>query len=294
MRSANFRMLLTTVVVLLTVVTFTGCMRRSRAAGRDAKSGGADLPVKEEIRQTYKLAAATKVNVSGINGSVDIQTSDTDTAEIHIVRSARDQDTLSQRKTIVEHEADTLTIRNDKNSSRGLWDALKGSGELRTRVMLKLPRNIRLDIGGVNGHVTTGEIDGAVELSGINGKIKVAQVTGAVSASGINGPMDLGIRKPDDPGKKGDKQGVDLSGINGPIELHFSGDVNADLDVSGFNGGFHDEGMNVQLEEKRNRHNFSGKIGNGGASISVSGVNGSLTLMKAGQTSGSSAASPAK
>jgi hypothetical protein len=287
MKTVNIHRLLIAVVALSMIAVLSGCVRHSRASNRDGKTEGSDLAVKEEIKQTFKLAPATKVNISGINGSVDIQSSETDAADIHIVRSANDQSTLSDRKMIVEYQNDTLTIRHRRGDDDSLWNALKGRGEIRTRVMLKLPRNIRLDVSGVNGRVNTGEIDGSVEMSGINGKIVVAQTAGTVSLSGVNGPIDVGL-------KNLHPRGVEFSGINGPIELRFAGEVNADLDVSGFNGGFRDEGLNVQLSEKRNRHNFNGKIGNGGALLSFSGINGSLTLMKAGQTAGGSSAAPAK
>jgi DUF4097 and DUF4098 domain-containing protein YvlB len=132
---------------------------------------------------------------------------------------------------------------------------------------------VKLDVGGVNGPVTIGEIDGAVEVSGVNGKISIAQTLGATAFSGVNGPIEITIR---DLGK----DGIEASGINGPIDLRFVGEVNADLEVSGLNGVFNDEGVNAVLEEKHDRHNFTGKIGAGGSPISFAGINGPITLAK--------------
>src|ERR1041384_5245308 len=48
-----------------------------------------DLPEKDEFHQSYQLAAGAKVDVKGINGSVDIETAQGSTAQVNIYRSAR-------------------------------------------------------------------------------------------------------------------------------------------------------------------------------------------------------------
>jgi hypothetical protein len=276
MRSARFTSFITAIAALGLIAQLSGCVSHdSRAAADTAKPSddSVDLPVKEEIRKTYQLTPGARVEVGGIDGSVDVETTEAQTAEVYIVRSARDQQTLEEGKTTIVAEADSLSIRNDHGNSQGLWAMLKGGGDLRTRVRLRLPRKVKLDVGGVNGPVTIGEIDGAVEVSGVNGKISIAQTLGATAFSGVNGPIEITIR---DLGK----DGIEASGINGPIDLRFVGEVNADLEVSGLNGVFNDEGVNAVLEEKHDRHNFTGKIGAGGSPISFAGINGPITLAK--------------
>src|SRR5581483_3668796 len=281
--SAKFAALVAAFAISTAVIQLGGCAsRHSRAAGhedgeatqaKEAKGDERDLPVKEKIDQTYQLSPGAQTSISGINGSVDIETADTQTAEVHVIRSARDQETLDKNKTIVEHTPDRLVIRNE-NDKRGFWDLFKGGGEMRTRVTLKLPRRVKLDVSGVNGYVAVGEIDDRVAVSGVNGQLRVPQAAGSGSFSGINGKIEVTAK---DLGQKG----IDVSGVNGPIELRFASGVNADIDVSGLNGGFNDQGANVVMGEKHSEHNFTGKIGSGGAPINISGVNGSVTLAKA-------------
>lgn len=52
-----------------------------------------DYSERDEINQTYQLSAGARVEVRGINGTVDIETSSGNTAEVHIVRSARSRET---------------------------------------------------------------------------------------------------------------------------------------------------------------------------------------------------------
>ncbi len=280
MKPAKFTALIIVMTITLAALQLTGCVHRMRATAKDGhnqkeqKDDSIDLAVKENIDQTYQLAPGAQVEVSGINGSVDITTSETTAAEVHIVRSARTQEALNERKTIIEQAADKLVIRTDQSRKTGVWDLLKGGGEnLRTRVTLRLPRKVKLEVSGVNGHVNAGEIDEAVDISGVNGRVTIAPAAGATAISGINGSIEVTIK---DLGKKG----IELNGINGPIELRFLNDLNADLDVSGLNGSFNDKGVNVVMPEKTNRHNFTGRIGTGGVPISISGVNRSVTFAK--------------
>src|SRR5688572_7825593 len=95
------------------------------------------FPEKEEIRQTYQLSAGAVVNVSGINGSVEIETTSGSAAEVYIVRSAKTKDDLQYRKIIIEPSATSLVIRGENDKDR---DRNQGRDrEVRQQVILKLP-----------------------------------------------------------------------------------------------------------------------------------------------------------
>ncbi|MFN0123946.1 MAG: hypothetical protein ACKV2V_25875 [Blastocatellia bacterium] len=264
--------------VLLTL-QITGCHAgRSRAEARHGKAvkgdDTADLPIRENIDQKYELATNARVSVWGINGKVDIETGEGPNTEIHIVRSARNQETLDRRRTVIEFTPQRLVIRGEKREGGSLWDFLKGNDEMRMQVRLVLPRAIGLEVSGVNGHVTVGEITGELEISGVNGHVSTQANADKASFSGINGEVGLTVRDP--------HRTVDISGVNGPIDVRIAGNVNADIEVSGLNGRFHNEGLNIEMPEKKNRRNFSAKLGAGGAAINISGVNGAVTFQKAG------------
>src|SRR5262245_62083810 len=66
---------------------------------KDAKAMKAEIAlhlgrgesVTEEIHREYKLSPGARVEVSNINGTVEIENADTDTADVHIVHSSRNQ-----------------------------------------------------------------------------------------------------------------------------------------------------------------------------------------------------------
>jgi len=241
-----------------------------RDRDRDNDSEDRDFSEKDEFHQSYQLAAGARVEVQGINGSVDIETAPGGAAEVNIVRSARSREDLEFHKIIVEQTANGLVVRGEKdreNSGRGR--------DVRQRVMLRLPRQVDLGVGGINGKVGVGEIDGPVKLSGINGRVEVAQAKGYSTISGINGRVKMTISQLG-------AQGIHVSGVNGGVDLFFAEDLNADLDVTGINGSVSPEVGNVTVMGKLDRQNFHAKIGSGGAPIKVTGVNGHVKLARVG------------
>ena len=231
-----------------------------------------DLPERDEFHQSYPLSAGARVEVRGINGSVDIETSAGQTAEVNIVRSARNRDDLEYRKIIVEQTPTSLVVRGDNDRERSSFGRNR---DVRQRVLLKLPRAVDLGVSGVNGRVGVGEIDGPIRLSGINGKVDVAQAMGYSDISGINGRVKVTISQLGE-------RGIHVSGVNGGVELFFAEDLNADLDVTGINGSVNTDVANVTVFGKLDRQNFHAKIGSGGSPIKVTGINGHVKLARAG------------
>ena len=224
---------------------------------------------REEIRKNFDLAPGARVEVSGINGWVKIETSDRKTADIYIERLGDSQEALNRRKITIEKTADGLTIRGEKGDG-GLLSRMFGSSPTE-HVTLQLPKQISLVTNGVNGSVTSGGIDGSLEVNGVNGKVEIAQASGSAAISGINGNVSVGLAKI---GK-----GVDLSGINGNIELLLGEELNATLEAHGMNGHVTSELQNVVVD-KSSHGSYSAQIGSGGSSISASGINGNIHLTR--------------
>jgi hypothetical protein len=249
--------------------------RREADRDRDRDSNWQrDLVERDEIRKTFELSRGARVEVSGINGSVEIETADVSSAEVHIVRSANDRADLEYHKIIIEHTPDSLVVRGEKDRER---NSAGRNREVRQRVMMKVPRQVDLTSSGINGKVNVGAIDGPVRLSGINGKVEVAQARGYSHISGINGRVSITITELGE-------RGIHVSGINGGVELQFAEELNADLDVSGVNGSVSPEVANVTVQGKLEKGNFRARIGTGGSPISVSGVNGRVRLSRVGAT----------
>jgi hypothetical protein len=285
MRKIFFALLLVTAVVFtIAPQSFGSAQERERERQRTStrtttktvtttdRSDHDDLQEKDEFQQSYQLSPGAKVEVRGINGAVDIETGAGSTAEVNVVRSARNREDLEFRKVIVEHTPTSLIIRSENDRERSGYGRNR---DVRQRVTLMLPRAVDLGVSGVNGKVGVGEIDGPVRLSGINGRVDVAQAMGYSEISGINGRVKVNISQLG-------TRGIHVSGVNGGVELSFAEDLNADLDVTGINGSVNTDVANVTVFGKLDRQNFHAKIGSGGSPIKVNGINGHVKLSRAG------------
>lgn len=266
------------VVLLVAIAGIAGIVRsRARTTGAirnwsqvvdGDKSSSANA--REEIRKTYELSPGARVEVAGINGGVNIETSDSKSAEVYVERIGNSQEVLSRRKVTIDATADSLTVRAE-NAETSFFTRIFGS-KPSEHVTLRLPRAISLVARGINGAVVAGEIDGNVEIKGVNGKVDISQASGAATFKGINGNIAVAL-------KQIDTNGVNISGINGNIELRINDGINANLEAHGMNGNVVSDLPNVSVDKSRHG-SYSAQIGSGGNSIRASGINGNIHLTR--------------
>jgi len=222
------------VIVLIVAAAVLGLWRSNggvRAGlNRVVNTGGADNSsgaTNDETRKTFELKPGARVEVQGINGFVEIQTSDTKTTEVYVRRTGDNANSLSLRELIVEETGEGIIVRS-KRKHTGLWDHLFGK-DPKEEVTIKAPRQIALSIRGVNGRVSSGDIEGSLEIKGVNGRVEVGLISDSVQIGGINGTLSVGLRRLDE-------RGARISGVNGGIELKIANGLNADLSSKGMNG----------------------------------------------------------
>jgi hypothetical protein len=243
-------------------------LRSAVGMPNDSSQGDA----RDEIRRSFQMQPGDRVEVQGINGPVTIETSDIKTAEVYVLRTATSSDSLSRREVVVEQTGTGLSVRGREARHAGLWEHMFGRNP-KEEVRIKAPRDIALSVRGVNGPVNTGDIDGSIEAKGINGRVQFGSTNDFADLAGINGNVSVGL-------KKLGERGARFNGINGNIELRLGTDINADLSAKGMNGNVRSEITAVTVDKEQYGH-YSARIGNGGASISFSGINGNVRLTRA-------------
>ncbi len=227
---------------------------------------------RDEVRKSFLLQPGARLEVEGINGKVEIQTSDTKTAEVYLLRTGKNSESLSRREVTIEQTATGLVVRGRETRHAGIWDHLFGSNP-KEELTIKAPRQIALALKGINGRVTTGDIDGAIEAKGINGNVELGQASESAEISGINGRVVVSL-------KQLGERGARIKGINGGIELRLANGLNADLSAKGMNGSVRSEIPEVTVDKEEFGHGYSARIGSGGASITLAGINGNVRLTR--------------
>ena len=254
-----------------------GGVRQGLSRAVAAASDGSQGDARAEIRKSFELQPGARVEVQGINGSVEVQTSDTKTAEVYVVRTAKNKEVLSRREVVVEQTATGLLVKGKEARHTGFWEHLFGGRNPNEQVTIKAPRQITLALKGVNGRVTSGDIDGPVEVKGVNGRIELGQTSGSAEISGVNGRISIGLKTLEGGGAR-------FSGVNGGIELRLANGLNADLTARGMNGSVRSEIPEVRVDKEEYGRSYSARIGTGGSPITISGVNGNVRLTRADTT----------
>jgi hypothetical protein len=224
---------------------------------RNVQPSNAALPENDEIRQTYKLTPGTRIEIANIRGSVNIETTSTDVAEIVITRSAENKAALDQDKINIDNQAGRLTIRGEQRERK---DGSDNSPGVRHQATLKLPRRADVSLNAISGQVQIGDLDGQLDVNAVGASVKAGSVTGQAQVSAVSGPVTLGnvgknlvVKNTGGAINVSQANGlVSVSGVSGAVTLgqagqhvdikNVGGDIKIaeavdSLDVSGVNGG---------------------------------------------------------
>jgi len=225
------------------------------------------------VNESYELTEDAHVQVTGINGTVTIEAVDGDTAEVKVTSTAGSMGALDEHRLTIEHTNASLNVRGKGgNNGWGFWKWLRGGGEARHNVVLRLPRTVALETRGTNGKVTIGEMAGSVRVSGSNGRVEIAGGAGGAEVNGVNGGVTVTVLE------LGQQGSLKVNGINGGVELRLGRNLNADLNANGVNGSLTVEAPNVEVQEQK-RSKLRARIGTGGANIKINGINGGVRLV---------------
>jgi len=275
--------------------------------GQKAKpSGNNDFPESDEIQRSYQLVPGARVDVSAISGSIVIETSDTNMAEVHVVRTARSRAELAYRNVIVEQQGSGLVVRGEAERE----DSVPHGVLVKHRILLKIPRQVSLSVNNISGAATIGNIDGPVRVENISGAAKFADVRGPLIVNLVSGPLTVGdvgdkaqlthisgevtvgrtvghLELSDVSGnvtatiERLDRRGVRVSKVSGAIDLRFTDEVNADVVASNIDGDVLLDLPDVSMLSRPVRTMLRARVGTGGWPISITDVSGTVKLSRA-------------
>lgn len=275
--------------------------------GQKAKpSGNNDFPESDELHRSYQLIPGARVDVSAISGPLVIETSDTNMAEVHVIRTARSRADLAYRNVIVEQQGSGLVVRGEAERE----DSVPHGVQVNHRVLLKIPRQVSLSVNNISGAATIGNIDGPVRAENISGAARFADVRGPLIVNLVSGPLTVGdvgdqaqlthisgevrvgrtvghLELSDVSGEvtatieRLDQRGVRVSKVSGTIDLRFTDEVNADVVASNIDGDVLLNLPDVLMQNRPVRTMLRARVGTGGWPISITDVSGTVKLSRA-------------
>jgi hypothetical protein len=114
------RVLIVVVLVLAAAVLglwrSSGGVREGLSRVVGASEENSQGSVRDEIRKSFELPAGARIEIQGINGKLDIQTSEGKTTEVYVLRTAESRDTLERRDVRIEQIATGLLVRSQQRS----------------------------------------------------------------------------------------------------------------------------------------------------------------------------------
>ncbi len=228
----------------------------------------------ERFEQTYALNATGRVAVSNINGSITIDTWDTNQVKLEVVKTADSKERFDDVEIKIDSTPDALTIatKYDRLKNQNTWNR---NGKLVIDYRLTVPRSAVLDaIETINGSVNIANATNVTRAKSINGQVKATNLRGTAELGTVNGTVTADFDQLAGSGR------IALNTVNGQVNLTVPSDINATLKSHSLNGSITNEfGLPVRKGKWVGRDLF-GKIGTGETPIELSSVNGGLTIKR--------------
>jgi hypothetical protein len=207
----------------------------------------------------------------GDNGGVEVAAGDGAGIEVSVRLTAWGGSESERNDLIskIQITSDAAGLRATGPSIRG-GDKPKSGWSVNFRIVL--PARTALELNAKNGPLAIYGMKGRSVLRAQNGPIAIIDAGGDVKAHTDNGPLEVKLD-----GTRWDGSGLEATAANGPIEFSVPRDYNADLTTGTINGPWVGAHEMVIRDNQSYAHE---KLGNGGAPISVTTVNGPFVMKR--------------
>jgi len=243
------------------------------AAGCDIVT--ADLRAEESAswHKTYQLEPKGRVEISNVNGKIEVEPSTGNTVEVEATKKARGASTEAakaalERVTITE-DVSGGRIRIETKSPRTSGWSFSGGVSVEYRV--RVPAGAEVKFVTVNGGVEVTGLDGNIIAETTNGGVTARNVGGQLQASTTNGGLDIELAKMPD-------GGVKLECTNGGIKVRLPKDAKATVSARITNGGISTDNLTIDATGENTRRRLEGRLNGGGPRLEVEGTNGGIHL----------------
>ncbi len=215
-----------------------------------------DYTIRKETRQTFQISPNALIDVSGIEGGVEVETNGGSAVEMSFVREAKTQADYDCETINIQQSPDSLVIRHQTKKEKQCQII-----NAREHLKLSVPRSANLKFNHIEGSFSVGATDGFLRLGWIEGAVRIERAQ-AAEISWIEGGLSLNVAEINSPGIK-------INYIEGGVELGVKKNLNANLEINS---------SKVQIDipsiqsSSSGRKNHQFQLGTGGESISISNI----------------------
>jgi hypothetical protein len=227
-----------------------------------------------EWRRTYDLQPGGRLEISNINGKIDVEPATGNAVEIVAEKSARAASTEAAKEALARIEIrETASPTNVRIETKVQRDAggLFSHASQQVHYVVKVPALLDVRFSTVNGGIELTGLKGRITAETTNGGIKAHDVSGPIDASTTNGGVEVELAQVAE-------SGVKLGCTNGGIELKLPGDARATISARITNGGINTEGVRIETVGESTRRRLDGRMNGGGPRIDIEGTNGGIRI----------------
>jgi DUF4097 and DUF4098 domain-containing protein YvlB len=226
-----------------------------------------------EWRKTYELSPGGRVEISNVNGKIQVSPGEGNAVEVYAKRigkaSSKDAAKAAlDRVQVVDSSAGSVIKIETKVDRSGVTF---GHSQAQVEYVVRVPSHAELKVTTVNGGVELTGLDGRVVAEATNGAISASDIGGAIEASTTNGGVEVDLAKVSE-------GGVKLECTNGGIKLRVPRDAKATINARISNGGISADGLNLETRGESNRRRLDGDLNGGGPRIELQGTNGGIAI----------------
>ena len=291
------------VTALLTCVMMLAC--GAPRGGMVTENTIAGFQERDEFSRTYQLAPGARVEISSIRGPVEIVNTESATAEVQIIRTARTREDLEYHKIEVAGTDNSLVVKGMQEPESRRHDNV----QVNHHVILKLPRRIDLAVSSISGSLNAGDVDGQAVVRSISGNAEIGNVGGKLQVTSISGNLEVGnvgadarvksisgnlrLGQVNGPLEASSisgglnvtlttlsAEGIQIRSVSGSVEIGLKSDVNADFNAEHVSGQVYLNVPNVVRDSETRSSNVRARIGAGGTPITITSVSGNIRLTR--------------
>jgi DUF4097 and DUF4098 domain-containing protein YvlB len=244
------------------------------SAGCDVVTADLKHTEKAEWRRTYELSPNGRVEISNVNGKIEVEPSTGNTLEVVAEKTGRGATQESAKAALdrieIREEASKEAVKvSTRLSQGGGWF---GGGGTQVHYKVRVPAGMESRFTTINGGVELARLSGRTTAETTNGGIIARDVSGAIEASTTNGGVDVDLAAVA-------SGGANLQCTNGGIKLRLPADARVSISARITNGGIDAGGLPLETTESTRRR-LEGRLNGGGPMIRIEGTNGGITIAR--------------
>jgi hypothetical protein len=220
--------------------------------------------------RTYSLSKTGEINITNVNGRVEVEGVDGSTVEVVAERIAHATTEQLARDLLPKIPINDRSTPDLVVVETGRISGILIGASFDVRYHVKAPKMAAVRVTTVNGGVDVRSLAGRTSARTTNGGVEAKDITGGLEARTVNGGVRVqlaGVGNSD----------VTLSTVNGGIRISLPETAKATLNATWVNGGFNASGLKFDVRDS-GKHHFEGVLNGGGTPINVNTVNGGVTV----------------